>query len=127
MPRCCRYPAPRLPGRAAWNAASCWARSGHAGAGSRAVGGYMITDGCPESREIAKAVEDVALVPDAPGLVELAHCVVPALAGPGRIVATHKAKHIPGKSGTGELGLEVAHDSSILGQLGLRKAVWLRR
>src|SRR6266851_1016716 len=39
MPRCCRYASPRLPGRAAWNAASCWARSGRAGAGARGAGG----------------------------------------------------------------------------------------
>src|SRR5713101_2183016 len=39
MPRCCRYAAPQLPGRAAWKAARCCARSGRAGAGSRDAGG----------------------------------------------------------------------------------------
>jgi hypothetical protein len=87
----------------------------------------MVPEGFPESREIAKAVEDVALVPDTPGLVELAHRVVPALACPGCIVSTHKAKHITLKSCTGELGLEVPHDGSVLGQLDLREVVRLRR
>ena len=41
MPRCCRYVSPRLPGRAAWNAASCWARSGRPGAGARGAGGSV--------------------------------------------------------------------------------------
>src|SRR5215475_13505436 len=66
-------------------------------------------------------------MPGAPGLVELAHRVIPALAGPRRIVATHQAKYIPRKSGTGKLGLEVPHDGRILRQLGLHEAVWLRR
>src|SRR5262249_51761636 len=95
--------------------------------GSRVVGRDNIPEAFPEICVIAQAVEHVALVPDAPGLVELAHRVVPALACPGHIVATHKAKHIPGKSGTDELGLEVAHDGSILGQCGLREVVRLRR
>src|SRR4030095_5641462 len=77
------------------------------------------TRGLSESREIAQAVEDVALVPDTPGLVELGHRIVPALARPGCIIATHEAKHIPRKPGPGELGLHVAHDGRVLGQLSL--------
>ena len=56
-------------------------------------------------------------MPDASGLVELSHRVVPALAGPGRIVAMHKAKHIPLEPGPGQLGLEVADNDRVLGQL----------
>src|SRR4029450_9428445 len=77
------------------------------------------TRGLSESREIAQAVEDVALVPDQTGLVELGHRIVPALARPGCIIATHEAKHIPLKPGPGELGLHVAHDGRVLGQLSL--------
>src|SRR6266478_9348423 len=39
MPRRCRYASPRLPGSAAWNAASCCAKSGIAEAGLRGTGG----------------------------------------------------------------------------------------
>jgi hypothetical protein len=59
------------------------------------------TRGGSESRAIAQAVEDVALVPDMPGLVELGHRIVLALARPGCIIATHEAKHIPRKPGPG--------------------------
>jgi hypothetical protein len=75
--------------------------------GSRVVGRDNRPEGYPEIREIAQAVEHVALVPETPGLVELAHRVLPALTCPGRIVATDEAKYIAVKPCTGELGLEV--------------------
>jgi hypothetical protein len=113
-----------------------WRRRAHAGrlrpvrarwSGSCVVGRDNTPERFPEIREIAQAVEHVALVPDTPGLVELAHRIVPALTCPGRIVATDEAKHIAVKPCTGEVCLEVAHDGSVLRQLGLHEVVRLRR
>jgi hypothetical protein len=91
--------------------------------GARGASGDKSPTGFTESYEITKAVEDVALVPNAPGPVELVHRLVPALARPGCIIATHEAKHIPRKPGPGELGLHVAHDGRVLGQLSLCEVI----
>src|SRR5262245_2734198 len=91
--------------------------------GSRVVSRDRRPKGFPESREIAQAVEHAALVPETPGLVELRHRIVPALARPGCIIATHEAKHIPRKPGPGKMGLHVAHDGRVLGQRSLCKVM----
>jgi hypothetical protein len=80
-----------------------------------------------DARERAAAVAGVGLLPGLPGLVELVHRVVLALACPGRIIATQEAKHIAGKPCTGALRLEVAHDRHVLGQLGLPEILARRR
>lgn len=48
MPHCARYAAPRLPGKAAWNAASGDAKSGRAGGDARS--GWGRGAGRPRSR-----------------------------------------------------------------------------
>src|SRR5439155_16858194 len=87
--------------------------------GAHTLLGLQKTRGVSESRAIAQAVEDVALVPDTPALVDLGHRIVPAIALPVCIISTHEAIHIRLKPGPGELCLHVPHDGRVLGQLRL--------